>query len=149
MRQGDWLTARHDLVSEARPPPGALGSFSIVIGRALGTVVVTVRGELGASGATLLRSVLSDLILDQGNMSVALDLRKLRRLHRSAVDVLVDARTWARDRSGELRLYDPPTAVADLLAASGLSSAIALTASRPMGNAPPLRHVADREHTSL
>ncbi len=49
-------------------------ALSIVITRALGTVVVTVGGNVDANGCDLLQGILRDLVDDQGNLDVVLDL---------------------------------------------------------------------------
>ncbi|MGI8776293.1 MAG: STAS domain-containing protein [Acidimicrobiales bacterium] len=48
--------------------------FSMAIGRALGTVVVTAHGDLDDAGAANLERVLDDLIDGQGNLHVVVDL---------------------------------------------------------------------------
>jgi hypothetical protein len=49
---------------------------TFVIGRAFGTVVVTVRGDLDAAALGRLDGVLTDLIAGQGNLAVSVDLTR-------------------------------------------------------------------------
>ncbi len=67
---------------------------TLVIGRALGTVVVTVRGELDAAAIARLERVLTDLIEGQGNLTVAVDLSRVLAARR-AVEAFVSTQ---RDR---------------------------------------------------
>lgn len=67
---------------EEEGPPGlargdrAAPALSLAVGRALGTVVVTVDGVLNVDSSKFLARVLGDLIEGQGNLAVAVDLGK-------------------------------------------------------------------------
>lgn len=98
-------TGRH------RPPedePAAVPSGSwLVIGRALGTVVVSVHGILEGDGAERLGDVLRDLIQYQGNLAVVVDLSGVARLQPTAATVFLNAAVWAEERGGSFRVHDP------------------------------------------
>lgn len=83
------------------------GGLTIVIGRFLGTVVVTLRGTLGTLAATRLASTLADLIDGQGNLAVALDLRGLEYVAPSGLQVLAAAATRQEWRGGSFLLSEP------------------------------------------
>lgn len=86
------------------PRGSSSARLSLVIGRCLGTVVVTVGGDLEASDAQRLERVLADLIDGQGNLDVVLDLGGLSRLDPCGVDVLAAAADNSAKRGGRLRL---------------------------------------------
>ena len=64
-----------------RPPSGGMTPAAakspngVVVGRYQGTVMVTVHGELDLPMVSHLRLLLTDLIDDQGNVSVVVDLQ--------------------------------------------------------------------------
>lgn len=68
--------------------------LSLAIGRAQGTVMVTVDGDLDAAGMDGLERVLTDLIHGQGNLAVAVDLTQAV----AAPQVLADFVTTQRER---------------------------------------------------
>jgi hypothetical protein len=55
--------------------PATRSPDGVVVGRYKGTVMVTVHSELDPLKVTHLRRLLSDLIDDQGNVSVIIDLQ--------------------------------------------------------------------------
>jgi anti-anti-sigma regulatory factor len=95
----------------------------VVIGRALGTVVVTVHGTLDGHAAQALEALLRDLIDNQGNRSVAIDLRAASGAHPAVVDVLAAVTSSARRRGSSLWLHEPPQ---ELYACMGASAITAL-----------------------
>ena len=94
--------------------------FSIAIGRALGTVVVTVHGELDGPGARHLGSVLADIIDGQGNLAVVVDLHDTIASDTSGLSVLAAASERASRHGGVLSLSDPPDALYQALVPMGL-----------------------------
>jgi len=87
--------------SEPGPP-----NLSLVVGRDLGTVVVTVDGELSLASCQLLETVLTDLIEGQGNVAVAVDLATAI-VEPNALMVFVDAARQARRRGTRFLLKEP------------------------------------------
>jgi anti-anti-sigma regulatory factor len=81
-------------------------SASLVVGRALGTVVVTVDGALDGAGSRRLGQLLIDLIDGQGNTAVAVDLGKAT-VGPAAVAVFLDAGRRA-DRHGTTFVLQAP-----------------------------------------
>lgn len=106
-------------------PQGATAGFAIVIGRCLGTVVVTLRGTLDMPGAMRLAETLKDLIEGQGNLSIALDLRRLRQVAPSGLQVLSAAASGIERRGGCLSLSEPPDAIRRCLDGAGLTRLVA------------------------
>ena len=102
-------------------------AFALAISRAMGVVVVTAHGRLGASEADVLQAVLVDLIEGQGNLKVVVDLRDVSGLGPSSLEVLVAATDAAVRLGGELTFADPSDAGSTALEAVGLSDAITLT----------------------
>jgi anti-anti-sigma factor len=103
-------------------PSGDL-PLHIAISRALGTVVVTLRGSLERDDAETLRAVLKDLIDHQGNLKLVVDLYRLHRLDLAGVRVLRVAAGWARSRGASFRLADPPLRLSLTLRGAGLAEA--------------------------
>lgn len=101
-------------------------AFALAISRAMGMVVVTAHGRLGASEAVLLQTVLGDLIEGQGNLKVVLDAHDVSGLSPSSLDVLVAATDAASQIGGELTFADPSDACLPALEAIGLGDAITL-----------------------
>ncbi|MGH9156921.1 MAG: STAS domain-containing protein [Acidimicrobiales bacterium] len=101
--------------------------FSIAISRALGTVVVTVHGDLDVPGAGHLSSVLADLIDGQGNLAVMIDLHDASAVDASGVSVLASAAERARRRGGNLSLCDPAEVLYQALQLRGLGALVRTT----------------------
>lgn len=95
---------------------------SVVVGRFLGTVVVTLHGHLDVAASVRMAGVLHDLIEGQGNLAVVVDLRDLHGIAGSGVDVLAAAAGTIAKRGGELRLGGPTGIVFDALRLAGLVS---------------------------
>ena len=90
------------------------------MGRFLGTVVVTLHGNVDLIKAAALADVLHDLIDGQGNLAVVVDLRDVPWVDGAGVGVLASAASRIETRGGELRLGGPGGAVAEALGLSGL-----------------------------
>ena len=95
-----WPPAGHD----TGPAPNSL---SVVVGRDLGTVVVTVDGPLDLLGCQLLESVLADLIEGQGNLTVAVDLGGAM-VEPEALIVFITAARRAHRHGGKFILIEGP-----------------------------------------
>lgn len=80
--------------------------FSIGIGRAGGTVVITVHGVNGLDDWERIDAVLRDIIDAQGNLDVLLDLGEVVRLESDAAPLIVHAAQRAHSHGGRLRLAD-------------------------------------------
>ena len=87
-------------------PGSGLDNSSVLVRRALGAVVVTVDGELDATGCNTLEEVLTDLIDGQGNVTVAVDLGSAI-LEPEALIVFITAARRARRHGGRFILKDP------------------------------------------
>ncbi len=85
-----------------------LPHFGIAISRALGTVVVTVHGEIDVPGARHLGSVLADIIDGQGNLDVVVDLHDATAADASGLSMFAVAAEQATERGAALGLSDPP-----------------------------------------
>ncbi|MGH9164286.1 MAG: STAS domain-containing protein [Acidimicrobiales bacterium] len=90
----------------------------------LGTVVVSLHGEIDGSGSSYLAVVLDDLIEGQGNRAVVVDLGDLRRLDPSAVEVLAVAAHRIGRRGGRLRLSNASADLAVVLTTAGLAGLV-------------------------
>lgn len=118
--------------------------FSIAIGRALGTVVVTVHGDLDELGARHLGSVLADLIDGQGNLAVVVDLQDTVASENGDLSVFATAAAHARRHGGVLSLSDPPDALYRALALVGLDRFVPAACHAATRPSPPasLRPIA-------
>ena len=94
---------------------------SIVVGRYLGTVVVTVHGELDLTRASHLGNILADLIDGQGNLSIVVDLQDATATDADSLWVFTEAAERARRRGGTMRLNEPPTPLYQALELRGLA----------------------------
>ena len=101
--------------------------FSLVFTRALGKVVVHVRGALDGVSAPALNARLVDIIDNQGNRQVVLDLRRMTSVDASGLFVLADALKRMADAGGELLLSGPTSAVEEQIRAIGLEDAYCIT----------------------
>ena len=122
---------------EAWPPSlnrgaGDTPELSLVVGRALGTVVVTVDGALNLESSELLARVLSDLIEGQGNLAVAVDLGKAI-VEPEAVTVFAEAATRASERGAKFILERPPIETHEALDARGYSDLVEVRLRREAG----------------
>ena len=143
--------------------PVAPSVDAVGIGRFRGTVVVTLRGDVDLCSSAALAGALHDLIDGQGNLAVVVDLREVRSIHCSGVDVLAGAADGIAARGGQLRLGGPSGAVFDALSVSGLARLIDIPferehrpwSSEPVGgarqagiNAHPAGKARHRRHDS-
>jgi anti-anti-sigma factor len=106
------------------PPPGGPAPArrsSIVVGRYLGTVVVTVHGELDLSRAGHLGTILADLIDGQGNLSIVVDLQDATATDADSLWVFTEAAERARRRGATMRLNEPPAPLYQALQLRGLA----------------------------
>jgi len=103
--------------------------FQVVVSRDMGTVVVTVRGELDTYTAPRFRNELKDLIDDQGNLAVVVDLGEMTFIDSSGLAVLVDALKRMRCHAGTLTLTNPTRNTAKVLEISGLDRVFTIAAS--------------------
>jgi anti-anti-sigma factor len=122
---GGWPPGIGDAV------PGS-ANLSLVVGRCLGTVVVTVDGELDVPGCERLRGVLSDLIEGQGNRAVAVDLTKAI-VEPNALDVFIEAAHQSRRQGTKFILKEPPTDTHEALHSAGFGDLIDVLPRRPSG----------------
>ncbi len=126
-----------------RPFPGAgdasrrSGSLApalrpVAISRFRGTVVIALQGDLDRASSAVLASTLDDLIDGQGNLAVVVDLREVRRIDGSGIDVLASASQRISQRGGELRLGGPAGLVFDALVLSGLARLVDIPFEREL-----------------
>lgn len=99
---------------------------AIVVGRFLGTVVVTLHGNVDMINAAALADALQELIDAQGDLAVVVDLRDVGWVDGAGVGVLASAASRIERGGGELRLAGPRAAVAEALALSGLARLLSI-----------------------
>ncbi len=100
---------------------------SISVSRALGTVVVTVHGDVDVPGARHLGSVLGDIIDGQGNLAVVVDLHDASAVDGSGLSVFATAAEQATERGAVLILSDPTDALFHALSVRGLGRLVRTT----------------------
>lgn len=108
-----------DNAASGPPPP----NLSLVVGRDVGTVVVTVGGELAPSGCELLQGVLTDLIEGQGNLTVAVDVGNAI-VEPDALVVFIDAARRARRHGARFVVKEPPTDIREALQSGGFDDLV-------------------------
>ena len=86
-------------------------------------VVVAVRGDIDLASAPYLDQALTELIDEQGNLSVVLDLERLDFIGSTGVALLLKARERAHLRGGRIILARPSTIARRVLEISGVLSA--------------------------
>lgn len=101
--------------------------FSLVFGRALGKVIVSIQGPVDAQTAPQLRHRLVDLIDGQGNRHVVLELSATTRVDPAGLSVFVDAHKRMHRIAGELVFSSPPASVARAFRAAGLDKIFTVT----------------------
>jgi anti-anti-sigma factor len=97
--------------------------LTIAVSRAVGTVVVTVRGEIGEHDASHLNALLDDILDEAVKPEVIVDLRRLHHASRSAVAALAAAATLAAERGIAFRISESTPQVRALLESAGLTYA--------------------------
>jgi anti-anti-sigma factor len=99
---------------------------SFVIGRQLGTVEVTVIGDLDAVGSELLAGALRDLVDGQGNLDVIVDVAGRHCIDDTALEAIAAIAQTSAQRGGRLRLRSATDtdAVIAALAAAGLDDLV-------------------------
>lgn len=99
----------------------------------MGTVVVTIDGEIDASSARHLEQILNDLIENQENMRVVVDLRDVAQLDASGVAALLAAAKLAHQHGGAFTVKEPSGAVYDSLEGAGVAEVIPFSSHQPRG----------------
>jgi anti-anti-sigma factor len=90
----------------------------IAVSRALGKVVVSLRGDVDAQ---TLGQTLTDLVNDQGNLALVIDLRHTDSIDPSGVAVLVRASHRLHTHAGQLVLSGPSPELCVALQSAGLT----------------------------
>ncbi|MGI8808481.1 MAG: STAS domain-containing protein [Acidimicrobiales bacterium] len=101
--------------------------FSLVFGRALGQVIVSIHGHVDADTSVELRHRLVDLIDGQGNRHVVLDLSRMTCIDSTGLAVFVDAHKRMQKRAGTLVFSGPQPAVAAAFGSTGLDKVFTVT----------------------
>ena len=104
-------------------------NLSLVVGRAPGTVVVTIDGELNLDSCQIVESLLTDLIEGQGNLAVAVDLARAT-IEPEAVSLFVEAARRAGLHGTKLVLKALPDDAHDPLRSVGLSELVEVLPGR-------------------
>lgn len=94
--------------------------FTLILTRAVGTVVVALDGDVDASNSDEFRCHLDDVIDDESPLSMVVDLQGLGFMDSTGLGALVHALRRMRERGGDLTLSAPPPAARKLLGVSGL-----------------------------
>ena len=124
--QDDLVThvaRRMDDGGDVVQPHGSRG-LSITFGRESGFVVLRLSGNLDRSTSAELRERLSDVIDEQGNLSVMLDLADVRAIDRNGAQVLGTAYDRLHAKGGALALARPGGTVHKMLVRFGLADLV-------------------------
>lgn len=88
-------------------PPTRRPALSIAVTRQLATVLVTLEGPLEEGACPVLASVLSDLVVGQGNLSVTVDARDLVVSDPLLTAVFTTLALEAEHRGGTFAVVEP------------------------------------------
>jgi anti-anti-sigma factor len=102
------------------------GPFTVTTSRALGRVVLTLRGELDVATGPALSTTLKDIIEEQGNLDVIIDLARLEFVDSAGLSVLLCADRKLKERGGTLTLSAPRPHVRKVLEIMGLTQVLTL-----------------------
>jgi hypothetical protein len=107
----------HDLypTGPGEAPATTRPVLSLTVSREMGTVVVTLEGLLDNDGSSAVAGVLWDLVVGQGNLSVAVDVRRLSLCDPSFMAFCMVLEREAAGRGGTVTVVkpSPPPASAD------------------------------------
>ncbi|MDQ1355710.1 MAG: hypothetical protein QOG44_83 [Acidimicrobiaceae bacterium] len=123
-----------------RGSPEKAGPYWLVVTATPETVIVRVDAELDLSASVRLGAILTDLIIGQGNLAVAVDLRGLRQLDPAALEVFGVAAAAVEARGGTLTVRGLPLGSVGAFTARGLGRLIAAgpAGRRDLQLAPPM-----------
>jgi anti-anti-sigma regulatory factor len=116
--------------SPATPP-----NYWLVLSTPPDTVVLSLDAELNLSASVRLGAILTDLIVGQGNLTVAVDLRGLGRVDPAALEVFGAAAGAVEARGGTLTLRGLPSGFVGALTKAGLGR---LVSSGPTRHRTPI-----------
>ena len=124
--QDDLVAQVSRRADEAGAADAAEGQRGLVItfGREAGFVVLRLVGNLDRSTSAELSERLSDVIDEQGNLSVMLDLAGVRSMDRNGAQILGAAWDRLRAKGGALALTRPTGAVHKMLGRFGLADLV-------------------------
>ncbi len=98
---------RHYQTGPGEVPTTTRPALSIAISREMYTVVMTLEGLLDEDTSSLLAAALRDLTEDQGNLSVAVDARRLTLSDPALIAVFAVAERAVARRGGTLTVVEP------------------------------------------
>jgi len=101
--------------------------FAVATSRALGHVVLTVRGELDAASGPALGAVLHDIVEQQGRLDVIIDLAQVEFIDSRGLAVLLYGDRILKARGGNLTLSAPRPQVRKVVEVMGLTQHFTLT----------------------
>ena len=100
--------------------------FTITASRALGRVVLTLRGELDVATAPALGEALRDLN-ERGDVDVVIDLAQLQFIDSRGLGVLLHGHRTLKERGGTLTLSDPRPHVRKVLEITAMTQVFTIT----------------------
>ncbi|MEA2827733.1 MAG: hypothetical protein QOG43_2172 [Actinomycetota bacterium] len=121
----------------------------LVIGRFMGTVVVTLHGDVDVAAAAGLARVLHDLVDGQGNLDIAINLGDVHRIDDSGLQALAASATTLLARGGELRMGGPSGSVMAALRGAGLAGLITVPPDQMHPRAPGQPNVSAPVQASM
>lgn len=127
-------TSGADAVAATAVTASRSAHFGIAISRSMGTVVVTVHGELDVTAARHLGGLLADIIDGEGNLGVLVDLQDASGAAADGgASMFAATAELASKRGASLRLYNPPDVLYEALVLTGLGR---LAHTTPDGGRP-------------
>jgi anti-anti-sigma regulatory factor len=89
----------------------ASGPLSISIGRAGGSIIVSMSGQLTAASGAGIDYLLADLLRDQGNLHVVIELAAVTEVDSRGLALLRDAERLAIRCGATLTVRNPPESI--------------------------------------
>lgn len=132
-------SSRADAVGATGVTAFRSAQFSIAISRSMGTVVLTVHGDLDGPAAVRLGGLLADIIDGQGNLGVVVDLHDTSASAAGRASMFAATADLASKRGASLSLRNPPDVLYQALVLMGLGRLVRTTrhdGRRPSPSAP-------------
>ena len=101
--------------------------FSLEFGRDHEAVVVKVSGEVDLASTPAIRDALDELIVNQGNLSLRIDLAEVTFMDSTGLNLLVGTLKVLRDRGGSMTIANPTATIRRLFDLTGLSTVFSIT----------------------
>lgn len=101
--------------------------FGFTVARSDSTVIVAITGELDVATVPALRHAVTDLVHDQGNLSIVLDLAAVTFLDSTALGFMVGVHRDLKQRGGRFAVWNPTRSAVRVFEISGIDRTIEIS----------------------